>query len=124
MSIKIFNNTNINEVLAYVYLYIGYLAIFFFFAYYEVGASKPIGLFLVMIATMNFFMIYILINHFLISFIIPHKTLIVFEILLIITLFVLFICYVSLWARYDYLHQHPLTKMNFTDFLTITRRVV
>lgn len=90
-------------MLAYIYLYIGYFAIFSFFAYNAEAAAKSWGTFPIIMATMDFFTIYIIINHRLIKFIIPHKILFLIEVLLIITLIVLFICYSFLWARYGYL---------------------
>ena len=106
MNIKIFNN--IKKICAYIYLYIGYFAIFYFFAYYTEEAATSWGTIPVIMFTLDFFTIYIIINHRLIKSIIPHKILVVYEALLIITLVVLLICYNFLWTRYGYLNTRYL----------------
>lgn len=87
------------KTVAYMYLYTAYTGIFSFFAYFIKYACRPIGMWLVMFFTIIGFLIYIIINHLLIRYVISTKILILFETVLLLTLFALFICYASLWNR-------------------------
>lgn len=87
------------KTVAYMYLYTAYTGIFAYFAYSIKYACRPLGMLLVIFYTIICFLIYIIINHLLIRYVISTKILILFETVLLLTLFALFICYAFLWNR-------------------------
>ena len=48
--------------------------------------------------------IFVIINHFIIKRVIPTKILLIYESLLILTLFMLFMSDVALWSKFDYIY--------------------
>lgn len=101
MNVSILNI--IKKTAAYMYLYIGYICIFYFFAYYLEDSCRPLGTVLVIFLTLIFFLIYTVINHRLIKHVISTGISVLFEMLLALTLIALLICYAFLWEKYDYL---------------------
>lgn len=90
---KVVNAKFANQMLrvaAYIYLFAGYIVLIYNFSYEIRIASKPVGLMILILYTFGCCVIYDLFNHLLIKKIIPSKILIVIEVMLIITLAILY----------------------------------
>ena len=78
---------------AYLFLYVGFIYIFYDYAYDAWLCPKPIGLMLVLLKSLVLILLYSLVNHLLIKKTIGLKTIVVFESILLVTLCVLSLCY-------------------------------
>ena len=74
----------------YIYLFSGYFVISLYYLLHIHDACKPLGLFFVSLLSLCFFSIYCVINHLVVSNIISHWILFIFEILLLFNLGCLF----------------------------------
>lgn len=74
---------------SYCYVYISYIAITYNFSYKIEVMAKPLGVFILILDTSIYFIVYMAINHIVIKRIIPQKTLCIIEFILFITLCVL-----------------------------------
>lgn len=83
-------STRIKKILANIYLYGAYAAIFYNFAYH-LDYRCPIGIFVAVVETLGYFIAYILLNHLLIKRVVPHKILRTIELLLLLSLFLVFL---------------------------------
>lgn len=91
----------------YCYVFISYIAIIYSFSYYIRSASKPIGNFILIIDTSIYLIMYMAINHLVIQRIICKKTLWIIELILIITLCVIW------WSdvRYENRNTTPPSEL-------------
>ena len=89
---------------AYIYLYISFILIYTFFAYFIEAADKPWGTALVAFFTAILFIMYALLNRRVISGIVKRKALLQIEIILLITILTQFVCYCFLWARFGHIY--------------------
>lgn len=71
---------------AYVLLYGGFLFIIICYAYNVRTASKPIGWFLLNMATLIVYLVYVLINHILVFRVVSHRVAWIFDSLLLCAL--------------------------------------
>ena len=74
---------------AYLYLLLGYATIIYLFSYYVREAVKPISWAIITALALVGYFVYLIINHLLIKRVISKKILIGIELLLLLTLFVL-----------------------------------
>lgn len=88
------------EIFAYIYLYAGYIFIYYYCIYWFECSTKPVGLFLCVVEALILYALYLLLNHLIIRLVTGHKILVLVETLLILAIIVQFVCYVSLWERY------------------------
>ena len=95
-----FNPTQLIKILAYLFLYVEFIAIFYNYAYYAWICAKPIGLMLVLLRSLGFLLLYALTNHIIIRKIVGLKTVVIFETILFVLLFVLAICYANIENRF------------------------
>ncbi len=88
----------------YIYLYISFILIYTFFAYFIEAADKPWGTVLVAFFTAILFIMYALLNRRVISRVVKRKVLLQVEIILLITILTQFVCYCFLWARFGHIY--------------------
>ena len=88
------------KIAAYIHLYLGYIFIYHTFTYHtKYRDHELLGFILYIIpATLIFFLIYCLINHFGLKRFIPHKVSFLHESILLITILVQLVCIVLIWA--------------------------
>ncbi len=77
---------------AYVYLYLFFILIVTCFTYLVLDATGFFATFIYAFITLPFYFAYVIINHILFFKIVSHKFLANFDILLFLTLFIVFIC--------------------------------
>ena len=83
--------------LAYLYLYGGYAFLCMYYAYSVRIAVKPISWFIISMFALGVYLLYVLINHLLIRIVIPHRILLIFDLVTLIGLLSLFIT--DLWLN-------------------------
>ncbi len=86
---KKISNLALMRILAYLYLISGYSYIIYHLSYYVRVANKPLGWLLLIGNTIMYTFIYTILNHILIKKIVSKRTLIIIEIILILTMLVL-----------------------------------
>lgn len=80
----------IKKILVNIYLYGAYAAIFYNFAdhlYY----NCPLTILVIVVETLGYFIAYVLLNHLLVKRVVPHKILRTIELLLLLSLFLVFL---------------------------------
>lgn len=90
----------LKRIIAYSFLYLTFLGIFYDFAYDAWLCAKPIGLMLVLLKAFVYFLLFALINHTLIRKIVGLKTVVIFETILILVILGLSICYATIENRF------------------------
>ncbi len=86
--------------IGYVFLYVGFIALFSFYSYIIEITAKPMGMFLFSCFALILFILYVLINHIFVRRVIPTRVLIIFESLLIIALLTVYESNIDDWSRY------------------------
>lgn len=90
-------NHLLKKGLAYLYLYAGYTFLCVYYAYSIRIAVKPISWFVISMFALGVYLLYVLINHLLIRIVIPHRILLIFDLVTLISLLSLFIT--DLWLN-------------------------
>lgn len=80
----------IKKILANIYLYCSYAAIFYNFAY-NLDYRCPLTVFVIVVETLGYFIAYTLLNHLLVKRVVPHKILRTIELLLLLSMFLVFL---------------------------------
>lgn len=109
---KGYNNQSIKiskSIAAYLFLYATFIGIFYNFAYDAWLCAKPIGFMLVILEACFFFLLYALMNHIIIRKIVGLKTVVIFETILILVIFVLAHCYAAIENRFHGDYSAPVT---------------
>lgn len=83
-------STRIKKTFANIYLYGAYAAIFYNFAY-NLDFRCPLGILVIVVETLGYFIAYTLLNHLLVKRVVPHKILRTIELLLLLSLFLVFL---------------------------------
>ena len=78
------------KVLAYIYLFLSYAAFVGYFSYSIRIANKPLGAFFLDLHVLCYFVVWTLLNHLILKKTVPHRVLLLIEILLFITLWTIF----------------------------------
>ncbi len=90
----------LKRIIAYSFLYLTFIGIFYDFAYDAWVCVKPIGLMFVLLKAFVYFLFFALINHTLVRKIVGLKTVVIFETILILVIWGLSICYASIENRF------------------------
>ena len=83
-------STRIKKILANIYLYGAYAAIFYNFAYH-LDYMCPLVILVIVVETLGYIIAYVLLNHLLVKRVVSHKILQTIEILLLLSLFLIFL---------------------------------
>lgn len=75
------------QLLAYICLFICYIAIVFDWSYKILTANKPLGLLFVSMHTLAYYLFYVIFNHLIIKRFISNRIIVIIEILLFVTIF-------------------------------------
>ncbi|MBD5309829.1 MAG: hypothetical protein HDS10_05310 [Bacteroides sp.] len=87
-------NPNLGLIVdAYIFLYAGMIGIMASFAGLFKASILPIGAFILLVAEVILYLIYILINHLLVKYVIGHKIPLIIETLLLISLILYLLFY-------------------------------
>ncbi len=84
---------------AYLFLYVGFIYIFYYYAYRAWLYAKPIGLMMALLRSLGLLLLYSLVNHLLIKKTVGLKTVVIFESILLVIFYVLMTCYAAIENR-------------------------
>lgn len=95
----------VKKIIAYVYLCVAFSLLVIFWGYNLRTSCRPLELFIMAVLTILTYLCYILINHLLVKKTITHRTLLLFDILLLLTLFSQILSDAHIDAYYKALHS-------------------
>lgn len=74
------------QSIGFVYLFGTFCYMAIFFSYNVRVAVKPLSYFMILMITLGVYLLYVIINHSLVRIVIPHKILLIFDVLALIML--------------------------------------
>lgn len=74
------------RVIAFTYLIGVYCYMALYFSYYVRIADKPLGYFIVSMRTLGIYLLYVVVNHLIVGFVVRHRILLIYDILAFIML--------------------------------------